>query len=151
MMNDQDGNREQLELFLEHTAVVAWLKDEAGRLVFASNNYLHRFGWTRESAYGKTEYELWPELEADSYRKNDLKLLTEPGPIEVIEKAAGDVAAGGPQPGAVRIVFGPGDDEQELREGKIRRHADSSAVPLAAPVRSSHDILGYRSKTRGSV
>jgi diguanylate cyclase (GGDEF)-like protein/PAS domain S-box-containing protein len=87
MINDQDGNRQQLELFLEHTAVVAWLKDETGRLVFASNNYLRRFAWTREYAYGKTEYELWPEPEADCYRKNDLKLLTEPGPIDVIEKA----------------------------------------------------------------
>ncbi len=87
MINEQDGNRQQLELFLEHTAVVAWLKDETGRLVFASNNYLRQFGWTRDYAYGKTECELWPAPEADSYRQNDLKLLTQSGPIEVIEKA----------------------------------------------------------------
>ncbi|MEN9866642.1 MAG: hypothetical protein RL748_2232, partial [Pseudomonadota bacterium] len=87
MINDQEGQQTQIQLFLEHTAVVAWLKDAGGHLVFASNNYLRRFGWTREHAYGKTEYQLWPEAQAKEYRQNDLKLLQQPGPLEVIEKA----------------------------------------------------------------
>ena len=50
--------------------------------------------------------------------------------IEVVEEAARDVAAGGPQPRAVRIVVGARDHEQELGEGQVGRDGGAVRRPV---------------------
>jgi diguanylate cyclase (GGDEF)-like protein/PAS domain S-box-containing protein len=56
-------SEEQLRAFLENSAVIGWLQDEAGRYVFASNNFLKRFALAREAVIGKTESEIWPHTQ----------------------------------------------------------------------------------------
>lgn len=71
--------------FLENSAIVAWLKDEQGRNVFLSDNYVRRFmlrDWEN-----RTDFELWPKEVAEAFRKNDLIVLGKDRPLECIEKA----------------------------------------------------------------
>ncbi|MEO7621818.1 MAG: PAS domain S-box protein, partial [Gallionella sp.] len=56
-------SEEQLRAFLENSAVIGWLQDEAGRYVFASDNFLKRFALAREAVIGKTESEIWPHTQ----------------------------------------------------------------------------------------
>ncbi|HKY71509.1 MAG TPA: PAS domain S-box protein [Nitrospira sp.] len=71
--------------FLDNSAIIAWLKDEEGRNVFLSENYVRRFGlrdWK-----DKTDFDLWPPDIAEGFRKNDLMVLASDQPLEVIEQA----------------------------------------------------------------
>ena len=71
--------------FLNNSAIIAWLKDEEGRHVFLSENYVRRFGlrdWK-----DKTDFELWPSDIAEDFRKNDLMVLASGQPVEAIEQA----------------------------------------------------------------
>ncbi len=59
--------------------------------------------------------------------------------VEVVEEAAGDVAARGPQPRAVRVVVGPRDHEQELGEGQVGRDGGAVRRPVTLAAAASHD------------
>ncbi len=81
------ASEERLRSFLSNSAVVGWLKDEAGRYVFFSENFLHRFQVRREDRIGKTDFELWPRPIAEEFRRNDQAVLASGQPIEAIEEA----------------------------------------------------------------
>ena len=87
MLDTQQRSEAQLRAFLENSAVIAWLKDEDGRHVFASDNFLKRFSLSRDAVIGKTDAELWPGAVADVLRRNDLALLANGQGIEVVEAA----------------------------------------------------------------
>ena len=77
-------SQERVKAVLDNSAIIAWLKDDAGRNVFLSENYVRRFGlmdWK-----DKTDLELWPPDIAESFRKNDLMVLASDQPMEVIEQ-----------------------------------------------------------------
>jgi PAS domain S-box-containing protein len=74
-----------LRVFLDNSAVIAWLKDDLGRYVFVSDNFNRRMGFARDGAVGKTDHQLAPADIADRLRENDLRLLSQGGPIEVAE------------------------------------------------------------------
>ena len=77
----------RLRSFLENSAIIAWMKDEAGRHVFLSDNFQRRFGVRMADWYGKTDAELWPRDVAEEFRRNDLAVLAQDGTIEVVERA----------------------------------------------------------------
>jgi diguanylate cyclase (GGDEF)-like protein/PAS domain S-box-containing protein len=85
MIEAQHRNDEQLRAFLENSAVIAWLKDEDGRYVFVSDNFLRRFALARDAVVGNTEHEIWPQAIADELRRNDLALLDQGSTIEAVE------------------------------------------------------------------
>ncbi len=87
MVAMQQRSDEQLRVFLDNSAVIAWLKDELGRYVFVSDNFNKRMGFERDGALGKTDHQLAPADIADRLRENDLRLLSQGGPIEVVEAA----------------------------------------------------------------
>lgn len=87
MLDTQQRSEAQLRAFLENSAVIAWLKDEDGRHVFVSDNFLKRFALSRDAVIGKTDTELWPGAVADELRRNDLALLANGQGIEVVEAA----------------------------------------------------------------
>lgn len=77
----------RLRAFLQHSSVIAWLKDEEGRYVFLSPSYEKRFRVKSESWGGKTDYELWPRDVAEQFRRSDVAVLTSGNPTEVVEAA----------------------------------------------------------------
>lgn len=84
MLVAQQRNDEQLRAFLDNSAVIAWLKDEAGRHLFVSDNFLNQYGLKREAVIGKTDHELWAVEQAELYRANDLRLLAQGGAMEMV-------------------------------------------------------------------
>ncbi|MBK9236319.1 MAG: EAL domain-containing protein [Rhodoferax sp.] len=87
MVAMQQRSDEQLRVFLDNSAVIAWLKDDLGRYVFVSDNFTRRMGFARDGVLGKTDHQLAPADIADRLRENDLRLLSQAGPIEVVEAA----------------------------------------------------------------
>ena len=65
----------QLRAFLEHSEVVAWMKDDTGRYVFLNERYEKRFGLRVSDWAGKTDAELWPRESAEELRRRDLAVL----------------------------------------------------------------------------
>jgi diguanylate cyclase (GGDEF)-like protein/PAS domain S-box-containing protein len=80
-------SEEQLRAFLENSAVIGWLKDEDGRYVFVSENFLKRFALSREAIIGKIKQEIWPQEVADELYRNDDPTLRDSGskPFEVVK------------------------------------------------------------------
>ena len=79
-------SEERFRLFMDNSPTIAWMKDEQGRHVYLSKTYEQRFGMRMEDWVGKTDAELWPAATAESFRKNDLVVLTSDHPIDVIEE-----------------------------------------------------------------
>ena len=79
-------SEERFRLFMDNSPTIAWMKDEQGRHVYLSKTYEQRFGIRMEDWVGKTDAELWPAANAESFRKNDLVVLTSDHPIDVIEE-----------------------------------------------------------------
>jgi len=78
-------SEEQLRAFLENSAVIGWLKDEDGRYVFISDNFLQRFALSRDAVIGKTEHELWPQTIAEALHCNDLAILDQSNHCEGVK------------------------------------------------------------------
>jgi PAS domain S-box-containing protein len=77
-------NEQRARAFLDNSAIIAWLKDEDGRYVFQSENYMRRFGM--HDWENKTDAELWPADVAEVFRKNDLAVLSGGTSLEVVEE-----------------------------------------------------------------
>ncbi len=70
--------------FMENTPALAYIKDEAGRLVYANQTLLQLFGFRREESLGKTDAELWPET-ASTLREHDRRALSAGAVLQVQE------------------------------------------------------------------
>lgn len=75
MLAAHQHSDEQFRAFLDNSAIVAWIKDTAGRYQFVSDNFLRRFALVMENVIGKTDHDLWSPDVADSYQQNDELLL----------------------------------------------------------------------------
>ena len=74
--------------FMAHLPGLAWIKDAAGRYVFANDPALAAFRRTREQLYGRTDREIFPPATAEQFRANDeraLKLGSRLRAIETLE------------------------------------------------------------------
>jgi PAS domain S-box-containing protein len=80
-------SEERFRLFMDNSPTIAWVKDESGRHVYISKTGLERFGWM-DGWLGKTDAELWPAETAEAFRRNDLQVLTEGRPVQLIEETA---------------------------------------------------------------
>jgi PAS domain S-box-containing protein len=80
------ADEHRLRAFLENSAVAGWLKDEDGRYVFLSKNF-QRFGMGIEEWVGRTDFDFWPREVAETFRRNDLAVLTSGKNVEVVEEA----------------------------------------------------------------
>ena len=70
--------------FMDHSPVLAYMKDEAGRYVYA-NRPLEQFlpDWR-----GKTDFDMWPGETAQTIRRNDAAVLATNAPAEFYETTA---------------------------------------------------------------
>ncbi len=77
---------ERFRLFMDNGPGVAWIKDEAGRLVYLSASFEKHFRIRRADWLGKTDFEVWPAEFARAYRQNDLSALAAGKPHEAFEE-----------------------------------------------------------------
>lgn len=78
-----------MQAFIDGSAQLAWLKDERGRLVWANRRWFEQFGIDESKATDKTDFELFPEAEAQRIRALDLDVLGGHTPQHSIEKMLG--------------------------------------------------------------
>jgi len=74
---------EIMNMFLEYSPIVSWIKDSDGRFVFANKSFLRRFN-IEEDIRGKMDKDFWPEV-AETLRENDLMVLERNEKIELYE------------------------------------------------------------------
>ncbi|WP_224981984.1 PAS domain S-box protein [Geomonas agri] len=86
MLDSMARQDAQLRAFLNNSDVIAWLKDGEGRYVFVSDNFLNRMKLAAEQVIGKTDYEIWPQEVADTYRRNQDEILKNGRSMEFIEQ-----------------------------------------------------------------
>ena len=79
--------------FAQHLPGLAWIKDLAGRYVYANDAAVAAFRTPREEVYGKTDEELFPPETAAQFRHNDRQALAGPGvrTVETLEHEDGVV------------------------------------------------------------
>lgn len=77
---------QRLRAFLDNSAVSGWMKDEEGRYVFLSKNYLRYLGVRSEEMLDKTDFDCWPQATAEQFRSNDQQVLVSNRAIEVLEQ-----------------------------------------------------------------
>jgi PAS domain S-box-containing protein len=87
MIEAQQRSHAQLRAFLDNSAVIAWLKDEQGRFIFVSDNFLARFALRREAVIGRTDHDIWPKEQAEEFRRNDEEILAGNADQEVMVAA----------------------------------------------------------------
>ncbi|WP_088893701.1 PAS domain-containing protein [Leptolyngbya ohadii] len=85
-IEEQLREREALfHAFMNHSPAIAFMKDDAGRIVYANQRLERLFQITAEELIGKTDFDLLPEPIAQQLRANDLLMLESGSPIEFIE------------------------------------------------------------------
>ena len=70
---------------MDHSPVVAWIKDEEGRWIYLNETYQRRFGASVEAWQGKTDFDLWPADIAEKFRQSDLAALATGEPLEIAD------------------------------------------------------------------
>lgn len=80
-----EESERRFEAFLDNSPAVAFVKDEAGRIVYVNKLFERRFGMTADDWRGKDDFELWPEAVARTLREHDTLVLVGDETVELIE------------------------------------------------------------------
>lgn len=80
----------RLQLILENTTAVMYLKDTAGRYVFVNGEYERLFDRDHEDIVGRTDCEIHSPEMADEVQENDRHVLETGAPIEEEERTEVD-------------------------------------------------------------
>lgn len=110
-------SEERFARFMTHLPGLAWIKDEAGRYVFANAAAAAAFAMPVERIIGRTDGELFPPHIADEFRRNDVDARSRADGVRVIEQL--------PHPDGVlhhSIVSKfaiPGDDQRGTMTGGV--------------------------------
>ncbi|OFZ21268.1 MAG: hypothetical protein A2X94_07380 [Bdellovibrionales bacterium GWB1_55_8] len=82
-----EAARSLLDAIVENLPAMIFVKD-ARDLSFVLFNRVaeETFGWPRAEMYGKTDYDFFPKQEADSFRANDIAVLTSKKLLEIFEE-----------------------------------------------------------------
>lgn len=78
-------SEERFARFMQHLPGLAWIKDGAGRYLFANEAATKAFGTTLDSLIGRTDTDLFSADVAEQFRTNDVHAEREPGGIRVFE------------------------------------------------------------------
>jgi PAS domain S-box-containing protein len=76
--------------FMQHLPGLAWIKDEAGRYVFANAAAQKAFEASADELYGRTDQEVFPAETAAQFQANDQQALANEAGIQTIETLAHD-------------------------------------------------------------
>ncbi len=80
------NSESRFQAFINHSPIVAFMKDLEGRLVYLSEGYRDVFGAAPAKALGKTAFDLFPAEVAQQCRAADMQALHSSRPHEVIEE-----------------------------------------------------------------
>ena len=69
------------QAFMDHSPLVAYVKDAHGRLIYYNQLFAERFGVTRSQWLEKDDFEIWPQEFAAQYRAVDLAVLESGDPV----------------------------------------------------------------------
>jgi len=61
--------------FMDHSPLVAFIKDAAGRYIYGNQAWAAQFGKKPADLLGRTDFDLWPEETARLFRDSDAKTL----------------------------------------------------------------------------
>jgi len=78
-------SEERFEAFMKFSPAVAFIKDEASRLVYVNQTFERLFRVSLDDVKGKSDREWLPESVAASLRANDLAVLSSGRPLEIEE------------------------------------------------------------------
>ncbi len=78
-------SEERFARFMHHLPGLAWIKDEAGRYIFANDAATRAFGTTLDELIGRTDADLFSPDVAAQYQANDARAHAEPGGAQVFE------------------------------------------------------------------
>ena len=78
-------SEERFSRFMHHLPGLAWIKDEAGRYVFANEAAVRAFGASQEQLIGLTDGDIFPRETAQQFRENDARAHKDPGGARVVE------------------------------------------------------------------
>jgi PAS domain S-box-containing protein len=78
----------RFDAFVQHSPIVALIKDAGGRLLYINERFIEVFGFQEVTWYGKTDDELWPRDIARKLREQDSAVLAGSRPIQVEESMA---------------------------------------------------------------
>ncbi len=78
-------SQQQLQAILDHSPAVIYLKDTQGRNLLVNRQFETLFHVEREAVKGMSDYELFPDVLADTYRTNDLQVLQSGTPLKFEE------------------------------------------------------------------
>ena len=88
----QSSNQQQREL-LNNTSSIVYIKDMEGRFTFINRRFEELFHITEQDIKGKTDYDILPKDQADTFRKNDMMTVSAGKPMEfdeVVKQDDGD-------------------------------------------------------------
>ena len=79
----------RFETFMDHTPVMAFIKDAQGRYEYANEPCLNYFGKERQDLYGATDHDILPSAIADPLRAHDMAVVSEGSGLQTIEHIPG--------------------------------------------------------------
>lgn len=78
-------SEERFASFMQFLPGSAWIKDLAGRYVYANDAAVNIFSRPREALYGKNDRELFSAWEADHFIENDQKAIDSKTGVQIVE------------------------------------------------------------------
>jgi two-component system sensor kinase FixL len=143
-----ERSRDMLQVILDHSTAVIYIKDAAGRYLLINNHYAQLFGVTNEEIRGRTDYDVFPADTAAHVRANDERVMASGEALRVEEVVPQDgkprtyVSVKFPlrdDQGTIYAVCGISTDitERQAMEAELRR----SEATLAAVIENSPDAI----------
>jgi two-component system, cell cycle sensor histidine kinase and response regulator CckA len=86
-VKERDEALRQIQILLDQTQAVIFMKDMEGRYLFVNRQFCHIFRLSKERILGLTDYDLFPKDVADGFVKNDIHVRTTGENLEVEENA----------------------------------------------------------------
>ena len=80
-------SEEKLRAIIDNSTAIIYLKDAEGKYMLINSRWEILFNLTSEQVIGKTDYDIFPEIIAHTFRQNDLKVLEANTPLEFDEAA----------------------------------------------------------------
>jgi len=84
----QESER-RFETFMNHTPVMAFIKDEQGRYEYANEPFLHFLNKKRQELYGHSDHDILPPHVVNPLRVHDLAVVAEGVGLQTIETIPG--------------------------------------------------------------
>ncbi len=76
----------EINSILQYTPSVVYIKDRQGQYILVNSRFEELFGVQNDDVRGKTDHDIFPKEEAEQFRNNDLKVLSQKRSYQVEER-----------------------------------------------------------------